>query len=158
MDSTQTFQVYNRGPGPAARLVFFAVLSLLLMFVDAHFRYLESARNALAVLVSPVQRLAALPGLIMHQGADYLVSQQALQQENQGMHRQHELDAAQLVQCKSVVQENQQLRNLMAVQQRREVGAAICRDSLCRTRYLPAQDTGTKRQHGPYSGRSDRHG
>ncbi|HSM97765.1 MAG TPA: hypothetical protein VLS47_02025, partial [Gallionella sp.] len=49
-----------------ARLVFFVALSLLLMFVDARYQYLESARSALSVLVSPIQRLASLPAATRH--------------------------------------------------------------------------------------------
>lgn len=118
MDSTQTFQVFNRGPGPAARLIFFAALSLLLMFVDAHFRYLESARSALSVLVSPVQRLATMPNVLWKQTSDFLVKQSSLQEENKALHRQHESDTAQLLQWQSLLQENRQLRNLLTVQRR----------------------------------------
>lgn len=120
MDSTQTFQVFNRGPSPGARLVFFAVLSLLLMFVDARFRYLESARSALSVLVSPIQHLATLPGTLWHKAGDFLVAQSRLLEDNEALHRQHERDSAQLVQSQSLLQENQQLRNLMAMQQRNQ--------------------------------------
>lgn len=118
MDSTQTFQVFNRGPSHAARLVFFAVLSLLLMFVDARFRYLESTRSALSVLVSPIQRLATLPKALWQQAGDFFVTQNSLLEENKTLHRQIERDSAQLVQWQSLLQENQQLRNLMALQQR----------------------------------------
>jgi rod shape-determining protein MreC len=45
IDSTQSLQFFNRGPSPVARLIFFAVLSLLLLFVDARYRYLESTHS-----------------------------------------------------------------------------------------------------------------
>lgn len=118
MDSTQTFQVFNRGPSHAARLVFFAVLSLLLMFIDARFRYLESTRSVLSVLVSPVQRLATLPNALWQQAGDFFVTQSSLLEENKTLHLQLERDSAQLVQWQSLLQENQQLRNLMTLQQR----------------------------------------
>jgi rod shape-determining protein MreC len=123
MDSTQTFQVFNRGPSPAARLVFFAVLSVLLMFVDARFRYLESTRSALSVLVSPIQRLATWPGSLYQQSKEFLLKQSILLQDNNDLHRQHERDAAQLMQWQSLQQENQQLRRLMALQQRNQFTA-----------------------------------
>lgn len=123
MDSTQTFQVFNRGPSPAARLVFFAMLSLLLMFVDARFRYLESTRSALSVLVSPIQRLATLPNALFEQSKEFLLKQSVLLRENNALHRQHEHDSAQLLQSQSLMQENQQLRNLLALQQRSQFTA-----------------------------------
>jgi rod shape-determining protein MreC len=121
MDSAQSFHVSNRAPGPAARLVFFAVLSLLLMFVDARYRYLESTRSALSVLVSPIQRLATLPNVLWQQTKEFLVKQNSLLEENRALHRQHEQDAVQLLQWQSLLQENQQLRNLLALQQRSQL-------------------------------------
>ena len=66
MGNAQNFQFFNRGPSPAARLVFFVVLSLLLMFVDARYRYLESARSTLSMLFSPIQQLATMPAKLWH--------------------------------------------------------------------------------------------
>lgn len=123
MDSTQTFQVFNRGPSPAARLVFFAVLSLLLMFVDARFRYLESTRSALSVLVSPIQRLATLPFTLIQEAGDFFVTQSRLLDEKKELQRQHGLDAVQLIQQQALLQENQQLRNLLALQKRNQFTA-----------------------------------
>jgi rod shape-determining protein MreC len=118
MDNTQPFQFFNRGPSPVVRLVFFAVLSLLLLFVDARYRYLESTRSALSVLVSPIQRLATLPAMLWQQTGDYLAMQHSLVEDNRTLHQQHERDAAQLAQFQALQQENRQLRSLLALTQR----------------------------------------
>ena len=123
MDNTQSFQFFNRGPSPAVRLVFFSVLSLLLLFVDARYRYLESTRSALSVLVSPVQRLATLPSVLWQQAGDFFITQRNLIGENKSLHRQHESDAAQLSQLQALQQENQQLRSLLALPHRSEFNA-----------------------------------
>lgn len=118
MDSTQSFQFFNRGPSHVVRLAFFAVLSLLLLFVDARFRYLESTRSALSILVSPIQRLATWPTGLWQQVGDFYITQSrqhSLILENEALQRQHELDAAQLLQLQTMQVENQQLRNLMAL-------------------------------------------
>jgi rod shape-determining protein MreC len=125
MDNTQSFQFFNRGPSPVARLVFFVVLSLLLLFVDARYRYLESTRSALSVLVSPVQRLATLPGVLWQRTGDFFVTQRSLVKENDTMHMTHEQDAAQLLQLQALQLENQQLRKLAALPQRAEFTAQI---------------------------------
>ena len=125
IDNTQSIHFFNRGPSPAVRLVFFAVLSLLLLFVDARYRYLESTRNALSVLVSPIQRLATLPGMLWQQAGDFLTMQRSLVEDNQALHQQHERDAAQLSQLQALQQENQQLRNLLALAQRSEFTAQL---------------------------------
>jgi rod shape-determining protein MreC len=74
-DGTQSFRFFNRGPSPVARLMFFSVLSLLLLFIDARYRYLESARSALSVVISPIQRLATLPGALWEQAGDFFITQ-----------------------------------------------------------------------------------
>jgi len=123
MDNTQSFQFFNRGPSPAVRLVFFSVLSLLLLFVDARYRYLESTRSALSVLISPVQQLATLPSVLWQQAGNFFITQRSLVDENKLLHRQHESDAAQLSQLQALQQENQQLRNLLALPYRSEFNA-----------------------------------
>jgi len=122
-DSTQSFQFFNRGPSPAVRLVFFVVLSLLLLFIDARYRYLESTRSALSVLVSPIQRLATLPGMLWQQAGDFFTTQRSLVDDNKSLHQRHEYDAAQLSQLQALQHENQQLRNLLVLPQRDEFTA-----------------------------------
>jgi len=125
MDSTQSFRFFNRGPSPAVRLVFFAVLSLLLLFVDARYRYLESTRSALSVLVAPIQQLATMPSILWQQASSFFVTQHQLVDENKLLHQRHQLDAAQLSQFQALQQENQQLRNLLALAQRSEFTAQL---------------------------------
>ena len=98
-----------------ARLVFFAVLSLLLMFVDTRYRYLESTRNMLSILVSPIQRLANLPGALWEMAGDIYITQSTqrdLLKQNDELKLQHQSDAAQLLELQELKSENQQLRNL----------------------------------------------
>ena len=56
---------FHRGPSPAARLVFFGVFSIALLFLDTRYRYLEQVRQVVAVALYPLQRAAALPGQIV---------------------------------------------------------------------------------------------
>lgn len=118
MDDTRTLRFFNRGPSPAARLVFFSVLSLLLLFVDARYQYLESARKVLAVIIYPVQRLTALPGETMGRIAVYFETQKQLLEDNAQLRRQHDADAAQLTQLRAIQAEDDQLRTLQELKQR----------------------------------------
>ncbi|MEQ1525160.1 MAG: rod shape-determining protein MreC [Gallionella sp.] len=115
MDQTQSFRFFNRGPSSGVRLVFFSALSLALMFVDARFRYLESARSVLSVLVMPIQQLATSPMYLWDQIGGIFITQQAqhnLQLDNKRLQLQHQQDTAQLQQLQAMRLENQQLRNL----------------------------------------------
>lgn len=128
MDSTQSFRFFNRGPSPAVRLIFFAVLSLVLMFIDSRYRYLESTRGALSVLISPVQKLAALPGEAWDHVGNLFITQseqRKLRTANEALHLQHESDAAQLLQLQALQLENQQFRELNALPQRSEFATEL---------------------------------
>ena len=130
------------------RLVFFAVLSLLLLFVDARYRYLESTRSALSILVSPIQRLATLPGALWQQAGDFYITQStqhSLITENDELHQQHQIDAAQLLQLQTLQAENQQLRNLVELPIRNDFTTQLVEIIVCRTRCIQAQGAGQQR-------------
>jgi rod shape-determining protein MreC len=116
MEHTQSF--FNRGPSPTVRLIFFSLLSLLLLFVDARYQYLESARRVVSVLTYPLQRAVAAPGELWHQAGSFFVTQGNLVGDNAQLRQQHTMDAAQLQQLQVLQAENQHLRELLAVQQR----------------------------------------
>ena len=118
MDDTRTLRFFNRGPSPVARLVFFCALSLLLLFVDARYQYLESTRQVLAVMIYPFQRLTALPGEVMGRIATYFDTQQHLLDENAQLRHQHDIDAAELTQLSAIQAEDTQLRTLQELKQR----------------------------------------
>ena len=118
MEHTQSFRFFNRGPSPVVRLIFFMLLSLLLLFIDARYQYLESARKALSVLAYPFQRLVAAPGDLWRQADDFFVLQGNLVHDNAQLRQQHDVDAAQLQQLQVLQAENRHLRDLLAVQQR----------------------------------------
>ncbi len=98
--------------------MFFSLLSLLLLFVDARFQYRESARKVMAVLIYPIQRLTALPGEAVGSIAVYFEMQQHLLDENGRLRHQHDEDAAQLAQLAAIRADNDQLRTLLELKQR----------------------------------------
>jgi len=118
MEQSQPLRFFNRGPSPAVRLGFFALLSLLLLFVDVRYRYLESIRSGLSVLVYPLQRLVTAPNTLWHEVDAFFVSHNSLIRDNAELRHQHTIDAAQLLQLQVLKAENQHLRSLLMVQQR----------------------------------------
>lgn len=118
MDDTRTLRFFNRGPSPVARLVFFCALSMLLLFVDARYQYLESTRKVLAVMIYPFQRLTALPGETMGRISVYFKTQNQLLEDNTQLRQQHDVDAAQLAQLNAIQAENAHLRTLQELEKR----------------------------------------
>ena len=73
---------FRRGPTPFVRLLLCTLLSVALLIADARYRYLEGLRQAVAVTIYPVQRLAAAPLAIFGRIGDFFVTQSALRAEN----------------------------------------------------------------------------
>jgi cell shape-determining protein MreC len=69
---------FHRGPAPIARLAFFGLISIALLFIDTRYHYLEGIRRAAAVVLYPLQRAAQLPGEALTGVADYFGSLHSL--------------------------------------------------------------------------------
>jgi rod shape-determining protein MreC len=106
---------FNRGPSPLARLAFFGLLSLALLFADTRYRYLESERQAVAIVLYPVERALELPGAAFAYVSDYFGSKRRLADEN-AMLRQELVARAPATQGYARAQEeNARLRALLDV-------------------------------------------
>jgi rod shape-determining protein MreC len=106
---------FNRGPSPLARLAFFGLLSLALLFADTRYRYLESVRLAVAIVLYPVERALEMPGAAFAYVSDYFGSKRRLADEN-AMLRQELVARAPATQGYTREQEeNARLRALLDV-------------------------------------------
>jgi len=73
---------FHRGPSPLARLTFFGLASIVLLFVDARYRTLEDVRLAVGAVLYPIQRALRVPGQAVDALAVYFASKHDLEQEN----------------------------------------------------------------------------
>ena len=119
-----TPQFFKHGPGPLVRLVFFVLLSLTLMVVDTHFKYLYEVRQTIAVVIYPVQKLAYIPTTISDLVNDFFVAQD-LADENARLKQQHLIDSGKLQQFSALTTENEHLRNLLEAPQRNKSKAIM---------------------------------
>jgi rod shape-determining protein MreC len=109
---------FNRGPAPLVRLTFFVSLAVLLMVLDARFRYAENVRQVVALAAYPIQRVAMAPVDLFHGVVDYFSTTTSLREENNAL-RTKQLRAAQgLLQLEALQEENNQLRRLLDAQER----------------------------------------
>ena len=114
---------FHRGPTPIARLAFFGLISIALLFVDTRFHYLEGIRRVVAVVLYPLQRAAQLPGEVVSDIGGYFASLQSLTDENTALKRQL-VERATAAQGFAVVQlENARLRTLIDLGSRYPAGA-----------------------------------
>jgi rod shape-determining protein MreC len=116
---------FKRGPAPLTRLVFFVILSLALLVLDLKYRYLELARQGVAIALYPVQRAAYTPVELLDRIGDYFSSLSSLQQENVQLRRK-ELEAANwLLRQQHLELENQRLRHLLDMKARQPVPGMV---------------------------------
>lgn len=106
---------FPRGPSAIARLAFFGLVSLALLFVDTRYHYLESIRRVVAVVLYPLQRAAMLPGEALSEVGTYFQSLRRLTDDNSAL--QHQLlERAAIAQAYPAAQEeNARLRALLDV-------------------------------------------
>ena len=105
-----TRHLFHRGPR-RCRLWFFALLSLVLLFVDARYRYLENVRRAARCRPIPLQRLGD-PGEALAMSATYFSPQRTLARRQRALQAQP-AELAPLAQATGGREENAQLRGLL---------------------------------------------
>jgi rod shape-determining protein MreC len=111
---------FKRGPGLLTRFGFFALMSIALLVADARFGYVDTARNALAAVVNPFQRLFALPADGLARVGEFFVTSAQLRRENDQLRRDALNNAAGLQTQRAVAAENDNLRQLLGMSKRLE--------------------------------------
>jgi rod shape-determining protein MreC len=120
---------FHRGPSPLARLAFFGLLSLALLFADTRYRYLENIRQVVATVLYPMQRAVLLPGEALAYVGTYFSSQRTLAGDNAGLKERLLADAPAVQGYPLLEQENARLRSLLSVEKRFH-GAAVAAEVL----------------------------
>jgi rod shape-determining protein MreC len=116
---------FKTGPTPLARLLIFSTLSLALLISDARFKYLEVLRQVAAVIVYPVQRIAAAPADIARRAGEFFVTHSALREQNARLSQENLANAQLLQQLKSLEAENAHMRGLLEARERAQTKATL---------------------------------
>ncbi|SFE07171.1 rod shape-determining protein MreC [Nitrosomonas sp. Nm166] len=110
-------QFFRHGPGPFARLFVFALLSCLLIAEDLRFKYFPELRQAIGIVIFPLQKIAYIPTHIYDQ-IEELIASFYLLEENIKLRERYLKDREQLLKLHALEAENIQLRQLLgAIQQ-----------------------------------------
>src|SRR5207302_2856117 len=96
-------------------------LSLALLVLDARFRYTETVRSALALVVYPIQRIATAPIDFLEGVGGYFSSQAQLLDENAALRAQALANSQDALRFQSVQAESAQLRRLLGAAEKPEV-------------------------------------
>jgi rod shape-determining protein MreC len=105
--------LFKQGPSALARLVFFVVLSLVLLVSDARFKTLEIVRAVLDAGLYPLQRTALLPRDLAVGAFQFAVTNNTLRRENQTLATKNLQLSLQANQVATLSAENVHLRALL---------------------------------------------
>lgn len=123
METTPRF--FRHGPSLLARLVFFIMLSFMLMALDTRFRYLPEIRQAVAMVVYPLQKLAYLPSALYSRLDSGVFVSQTLTDEVAALKQQHLVDRGSLQRLQALEAENSHLRKLLNATKQLENGFVL---------------------------------
>lgn len=105
------FQI--RTPSNLARFIFFALLSLSLLYIDSHGQHLKRFRDGLAVLFTPIQYVATLPGRVGSGLSDFFRGEDSLRRELERLKSEKPLLLARMEKYTALESENAHLRALL---------------------------------------------
>ncbi|WP_301116535.1 rod shape-determining protein MreC [Pusillimonas sp. (ex Stolz et al. 2005)] len=115
MQEQGTIRLFKRGPTAEFRLLVFVILSLALLFVDARWRVLDPAREAVSVALYPFQRAVMMPRDLIATVGDWTDAASTARSEKEALQRQR-IELAQIAtHAAQLSAENQQLRRLLGV-------------------------------------------
>ena len=109
---------FSRGPAPLVRLTFFVSLAVLMMVLDARFRYAEPLRQVIAGLAYPLQRVATAPVEFVASAAEFFTTQVSLKRDNDSLKAKELQTEGELLTLDALRAENTQLRRLLEARDR----------------------------------------
>lgn len=110
--------LFKQGASARAKVVFFSLIALILLVADSRLRSLTMIRQVVGTMLYPLQVVAMLPRDAAYMVGDYFTSLSALQKENKLLKQQQVVNAAVLQQVHQFSAENDQLRKLLAANER----------------------------------------
>ena len=106
--------LFKQGAPARVKVTVFALIALVLLFVDARMGLLSGVRQVAATVLYPLQMTAMMPREALGNMGAYFSSLSTLQKEVQALKNQQLSQARQLQQAQFQVAENAHLRRLMA--------------------------------------------
>jgi len=104
--------IYGRGPSPGLRFTVYALLCLILMYIDQRARWSERLHYGLEAAAYPVQVAVNSPASAWHWLTDSFATRGTLRAQNQQLHGQVQLLQLAVLRQQALERENEQLREL----------------------------------------------
>ncbi|TWC69470.1 rod shape-determining protein MreC [Herbaspirillum sp. SJZ099] len=117
--------LFKQGASARLRVTVFALLSIVMLVVDARMHVLGTIRQGIGTVLYPFQRVAMMPRDAASSVADYFSALSVLQKENQGLQQQQIVNSQLMQQARQLAAENVQLRKLLDMQQKVPVKSLV---------------------------------
>jgi rod shape-determining protein MreC len=116
---------FKRGPAPLARLSFYVMLSLALLFFDSRFQALELLRQGVSLFTYPLQQVAHAPIEFLQKSSEYFSGLSRLKEENALLKRARLSSAETLLRTYQLEAENERLRRLLKVREQKKISGHV---------------------------------
>lgn len=117
--------LFKQGASARAKMVFFALIAVVLLSVDSHVRSLGVVRQVVSTALYPLQVAALAPRDAFRYIGGYFSSVSDLKEENARLRLQQTLDARTLQEGVQLRAENTQLRHLLDMRDRMPVKSVL---------------------------------
>lgn len=141
--------LFKQGASARAKVVFFSVMSVVMLLVDSRMHTLATARQVIGTVLYPLQMVALMPRDSLYKVGEYFTSQSTLEKENKNLKQQQIIQSQAMQQTLQLFAENEHLRKLLGTAARIQAKSVMseilydARDAFTRKIVL---DRGT--QHG----------
>lgn len=112
--------MFTRAPGPAARLLMWSALSIMLIVLDARFNALGWLRAGVVAVFYPAQLVVRAPFDLAFEVSGFLTRHRAMQNENDVLRESRLQSDARLARMDTLQNENAELRRLLELRQTTE--------------------------------------
>lgn len=116
---------FKQGPSANARLVFFALLAIALLVIDARTSMLTTIRQGIGAALYPLQRTVLVPRDSARILGDYFGGISRLRDERAELARIEAANARTLLQVEQLAAENNQLRRTLEMRERLAIRSVI---------------------------------
>lgn len=106
-------QIFSKGPAVAISLLFFSLLAIVLLTLDARTELLKPLRQQFLSVSTPVYWLTSLPGRIAEWGDNTVVSRESLIVENAALRTENFVLQQKLQKMAGLIAENSRLSELL---------------------------------------------
>lgn len=106
--------LFRQGISARVRLIFFVLMSVILILVDGRLRSLDDFRSAVVSFTTPMVELATLPVKLFDQTEGYFVSKVRLKNENDQLSEENQRLSLEVARLREMQEENDRLRRLVS--------------------------------------------